>query len=157
MEMVQLFMSGVHPSILDIQDSYLEELLREYRKLIIDYVKDQTNCDDVIEQLIQGKLENINEEIIKDFNKKLADYLSDFASPVTSVVTSLTIEDLAAMAESLVNLTLFRQKVSLGIESVGGPIDVAVISKGDGFIWIRRKHYFEPELNPRFIGKYYKE
>jgi hypothetical protein len=40
------------------------------------------------------------------------------------------------------------------METVAGPIDVAVISKGDGFIWIKRKHYFSPELNPHFQGLY---
>ena len=42
-------------------------------------------------------------------------------------------------------------------ETVGGPIDVAVISKGDGFVWIKRKHYFKPELNPHFIKNYFRE
>jgi len=36
-------------------------------------------------------------------------------------------------------------------------IDVAVISKGDGFVWIKRKHYFKAELNPQFFANYYKE
>ncbi len=42
-------------------------------------------------------------------------------------------------------------------ETVGGPIDVVVISKGDGFVWIKRKHYFKPELNPHFFSNYYME
>ena len=42
-------------------------------------------------------------------------------------------------------------------ETVGGPIDVAVISKGDGFVWIKRKHYFDRELNQHFFANYYKE
>jgi hypothetical protein len=25
-------------------------------------------------------------------------------------------------------------------ETVGGPIDVAVISKGDGFVWVKKKN-----------------
>ena len=40
------------------------------------------------------------------------------------------------------------------METVGGPIDVAVISKGDGFIWIKRKHYFNKDLNPQFFKNY---
>ena len=59
------------------------------------------------------------------------------------------------MAESLVNLASFKQRVTLDDETVGGPIDVAVISKGDGFIWIKRKHYFKPELNLGFIENYF--
>ncbi|HEY9669692.1 MAG TPA: hypothetical protein V6C91_22960 [Coleofasciculaceae cyanobacterium] len=34
--------------------------------------------------------------------------------------------------------------------------DVAVISKGDGFIWIKRKHYFKPELNHQFFNNYFR-
>jgi len=56
-----------------------------------------------------------------------------------------------------VNLTSFKRRISLQAETVGGPIDVAVISKGDGFIWIKRKHYFKPELNQAFFSNYYRE
>jgi hypothetical protein len=75
-------------------------------------------------------------------------------NPVVNVVTMLPKDELALMAESLVNLTSFKRKLTVGAETVAGPIDVAVISKGDGFIWIKRKHYFQPELNPSFINKY---
>jgi len=46
--------------------------------------------------------------------------------------------------------------VTIGAETVGGPIDVAVISKGDGFIWIKRKHYFKAELNSQFFSNYFR-
>lgn len=59
--------------------------------------------------------------------------------------------DLAEMAESLVNLTSIRRRVSKGMETVGGPVDVAVISKSEGFIWVKRKHYFDESLNHRFF------
>jgi hypothetical protein len=38
-------------------------------------------------------------------------------------------EDLAHLAESLVNLTAFKRRVSLDIESVGGPIDMPLFRK----------------------------
>lgn len=60
------------------------------------------------------------------------------------------------LAESLVSLTSIKRRVSTEPESVGGPIDVAVISKGDGFIWIKRKHYFRKELNPAFFANYFR-
>lgn len=53
------------------------------------------------------------------------------------------------------NLTSMKRRVSADKETVGGPIDVAVISKGDGFIWIKRKHYFKNELNPHFCANYF--
>lgn len=38
--------------------------------------------------------------------------------------------------------------------AVGDIVDVAVISKKDGFVWIKRKHYFNSELNPQFFRRY---
>ncbi len=58
------------------------------------------------------------------------------------------------MASTLVGLSSFEQQMSLDRQTVGGPVDVAVISKGDGFIWIKRKHYFPRELNEHFIRNY---
>jgi len=46
---------------------------------------------------------------------------------------------------------------SVETDTVALPIDVAVISKGDGFIWIKRKHYFEPALNQHFFSNYYRK
>lgn len=59
------------------------------------------------------------------------------------------------MAETLINLTSFKRRISIGAETVGGPIDVAVITKGDGFVWIKRKHYFDKELNHSYFKNYF--
>jgi hypothetical protein len=57
----------------------------------------------------------------------------------------------------MVNLTSFKRKVSLDeVETVGGEIDVAVISRGDGFVWIKRKHYFDLDRNPLWLQNYYR-
>jgi hypothetical protein len=79
-----------------------------------------------------------------------------FSDPIVEMTQSLPIGELAHLAESLVNLTSLKRRVSLDTESVGGPIDVAVISKGDGFIWIKRKHYFGRDLNPTFMDNYFR-
>ncbi len=78
-----------------------------------------------------------------------------YIGPITEMLDSLPKDELAEMAETLVNLSAFRKKVTKGTESVGGPIDVAVITKGDGFVWINRKHYFDSKLNHHFFATYY--
>ena len=70
---------------------------------------------------------------------------------------ALTISELAQVASTLVGLSSFEQQLSLESETVRGPVDVAVVSKGDGFIWIDRKHYFRKELNDHFFQSYYDE
>ncbi len=61
--------------------------------------------------------------------------------------------EMARMAEALVNLTSIKRRVSRGMETVGGPIDVAVISKSEGLVWVKRKHYFPTELNAGFFDR----
>jgi len=43
--------------------------------------------------------------------------------------------------------------IRIVLHGVGGPIDVAIISRIDGFVWVYRKHYFEPSLNPRYFHR----
>ena len=59
------------------------------------------------------------------------------------------------MAEALINLTSLKRRVSPEEETVGGPTDVAVITKGDGMVWIKRKQYFPPELNHGYLARTY--
>ena len=74
-------------------------------------------------------------------------------TPMARVIASLPVSEMAALAKSLIELQSLKERVTQPSESVGGPIDVAVISKHDGFIWIERKHYFRGELNPRFFAR----
>jgi hypothetical protein len=71
--------------------------------------------------------------------------------PLRRVIGSLPVDEMAELAETLIMLQSLKEKVTQPTESVGGPIDVAIITKGDGFVWIKRKHYFDPTLNPRFF------
>jgi len=80
----------------------------------------------------------------------------DYVDRVVNMVEFLPKDELAYMAESLVNMTAFKRKVTNDSETVGGPIDVAVISKGDGFVWIKRKHYFDGGLNNHYFEKFSK-
>lgn len=57
-----------------------------------------------------------------------------FINPILSVLSTLPKTELASMAESLVNLTSMKRHISSVSETVGGPIDVALISKGDGLV-----------------------
>ena len=35
-----------------------------------------------------------------------------------------------------------------GANTIGGPIEIAAVSKHEGFKWVKRKHYFDSILNP---------
>jgi hypothetical protein len=69
------------------------------------------------------------------------------------VIESLPIDEMAALAETLVSLESLKEKFSRPTESVGGPIDVAVITRSEGLVWIRRKHFFHADFNVKFIER----
>lgn len=85
-----------------------------------------------------------------DFFSHMNDYQDNEAwKPLVDSVSVLPKDELGFLAESLVNITALKQRVSVrDMKTVGGAIDVALISIGDGFVWINRKHYFEANLNP---------
>jgi len=152
-EMVTTFMEGIDPYLQNQIEGYLSEIFDKYPKIIVENIE---KFDDSEKQQLKEKLRKISNEIFKDYQKHVTNCRrKNYVDPVIRVVGMLPKDELAAMAESLVSLTSFKRKVTMETETVGGPIDVAVISKGDGFIWVKRKYYFKAELSPQFFSNYY--
>ncbi len=64
------------------------------------------------------------------------------------VQAPMPFQDAIDLAEFLVDTTIRYSRFLPGAPTVGGPIEIAGISKHEGFKWIRRKHYYSQELNP---------
>lgn len=150
-DMVDRFMQGVDEEYSRYIRDATEELLRSYGTEIIKaHEKDPKKTQQKIKELnttIQKQLEKFHEAADKYRYER-------FVDPILSVIVSLPKDELANLAEALVNLTSIKRRFSEEQETVGGPIDVALITKGDGFVWIKRKHYISAELNPHFINSY---
>jgi len=103
---------------------------------------------------VQQKLNDMTSLIVQQIIRKAQEA---YLFPITNSVATLPIEELALLAESMINITSLRRKVALdkNIGTVGGPIDVAIISKSDGFIWLKRKHYFDHSYNPQYFYSHY--
>jgi hypothetical protein len=150
-EMVYSFMEGIDKGLLARMEG---STLGLYTGLVTEIVKLVTAADATLgaqlEKAIAPKVRALWDELLKGWEA----WRQEFWQPVLSTTRALPKDELAAMAEALVNLTKFRRRVTMSRETVGGPIDVAVITKGDGFVWVKRKHYFEAEYNPRVIARY---
>ncbi len=153
-EMVSLFMNGIDDDYADYVTAFAARSFVEGYpdtiSSILDKYLNKTQKDAVLE-----KVREIGKQLSSKLNQNVQQYARFMHSdPIVEIVNHLPKEELAAMAEALVNLTAFKRHVARQAETVGGPIDVAVISRGDGFVWIKRKHYFSPELNPHFVANY---
>jgi len=154
-EMVYAFMEGIDPGYDKLIYKYMYDICNEYPKIILDNIEKLSKVE---KTKIYKKLSKISEKKFKESIQKLKAYRrKKYVDPILNAVQILPKDELAGMAESLVNLTSFKKKVTIEEETVGGPIDVAVISKGDGLIWIKRKQYFKPEINRQFFSNYFWE
>jgi hypothetical protein len=154
-EVVRGFVEGVDPGMQRLLDKFLDEIFANYPSVLLNHVKGLTPA---AKTAAVKKTKAAGEKILKQFRQEFEEFRrKTLVNPIVSTVAVLPKDELAAMAEALVNLTSFKRRFSPNAETVGGPIDVAVISKGDGFIWVKHKHYFKPELNPHFSTNYFRE
>jgi hypothetical protein len=65
----------------------------------------------------------------------------------------LPVDELGNLAETMIMLESLKEKVTNASQSVGGAVDVAVITKVEGLVWVKRKHYFSCDMNPRFVER----
>lgn len=144
-DVVRSFLDGIHPELFNFATSYVEGTINTFLK---SNPLSQTTQD--VEAISRNVAENFRDEMQNFMTSKLL-------SPMIDMIVALPKDELANMAEALVNMTAFRRKMAFGsLESVGGPVDVAVISKGDGLVWVKRKHYFPREMNTHFFENYFK-
>lgn len=149
-DMVHTFMEGVDENVGRGLANQTSQLFKGTVDAIIERV---SVADPALADSIRGVVQAQTEGALRSLFNEWLKLRQRHWAPILQVVASLPKDELAEMAEALVNLTKFRRRVSIEPETVGGPIDVAVITRGDGFVWVRRKHYFDPSLNPRFMAR----
>lgn len=61
---------------------------------------------------------------------------------------AMPVRDAIDLARFLAQTASGFVKFSPGADTVGGELDIATVTKYEGFRWISRKHYYPPSLNP---------
>ena len=107
---------------------------------------------DAINRLILGYAEQLQTALAGagmsagDVQKLLTTIAQHTQAPV--VYPSMPVQDAIRLADFLVETTKGFVSFLPGADTVGGDTDVAVVTKHEGFKWIRRKHYYPRDLNP---------
>lgn len=148
-DVINTILQGISPELNIISANVFGDFINRF----IQEIKSIKGMPEPVQQHL-AKL-NINDYVQK-YQGQFGNIVKQrYVNPLMGAVSQLSKEDLAEMAESLVYLTYLKRRFTMAEESVGGPVDIAVITKGDGFVWIKRKHYFDPELNQSFFQKYF--
>ncbi|MBB4092596.1 hypothetical protein HGG72_09155 [Ochrobactrum pecoris] len=93
--------------------------------------------------LVQAARNRISQAVLDKASK-------DHSLPLRSVLSVLPVDEMAELAETLITLQSLKEKVTKPSETVGGPVDVAIITKHEGLVWVKRKHFFNSDINSRY-------
>ncbi len=153
-ETVQLFMDGIDGGL---RDALLGQIRRFFGKMPRAVMARRGDVPEKLARELGDMFESLGDSLVDDLRGVLKrESRSRHWGPIMRTMADQPKDELAVMAETLVTLTSFRKRVSLDEETVGGPVDVLLITKGDGLIWIKRKHYFDPALNHQFFANYFR-
>lgn len=141
---------GIDQKLRDTINNNLQNAFNDFRNNIVDVLFKASAPETLLDALRNIDISNQTTPFISFLNEYIQ---KNYIDKLLNTVAFLSKEDLADMAESLVRMTCLKRHITTDEESVGGPVDVAVITKGDGFIWIKRKHYFDRELNPHYFER----
>ena len=149
-DMVQSFINGADP----IYRSYSNQLLRDAIEASARLIIQPLLNDPSIAETYISTLSRDFDDMAADFIRRSDEFTADkFTQDVKDMVRSMPKQELANLAESLIDITSLKRKVTRERETVGGDVDVAVISRSEGMVWVKRKHYFPSELNSRFFHR----
>lgn len=148
-EMVERFLYGLDEGIESQISQFCQETVLNISEEIIKNVEFE---DDGDREVLEDCATDAEIAFLEGLKSRAFDKIrSKSRAEIEDMVEFMPKPELAKMAEALVNLTSLKRRVSRGMETVGGPIDVAVISQSEGFVWIKRKHYFSADLNARYF------
>lgn len=149
-DVMHTILSGISPQVQKIYANCLETTIQSFTSQLATAIG---STDPKLATRIQSI--SIDPFVQSFMNLSQQAQRVQYTAPFVNSVEGLEKEDLSDFAESLITLTSLKRKVSPDQETVGGPVDVMVISKGDGIIWMKRKHYFDAGKNHHFFSNYF--
>jgi hypothetical protein len=140
---IDAYLSGVDPQLHQFFFQRVRATFHDFMQTIVASVEpdQQGGLEVALNGMIADAMLRLQEEVIS--------YQDQAHTHVTSQALALLCkEDLTEIAETMISMTAIKKRISQQVEDVGGPVDIAVLTKHDGFVWIQRKPKHSPTINP---------
>lgn len=142
------FIDGISPELREKVTEAQQNSVDIAQQMIYQQLADAGVQEDVLKIVANTDLEKVKEEYFNGIKEHL---LETRSKGLFNAVESFNVEELANMAENLVSITNLQRHITSSEETVGGPVDVAVITRCEGFVWIKRKMWFDSQLNRHVV------
>ena len=148
---MQSIITGIHEDLIGELSHFLTNNLVETLEPIID----------VTQGLGKKTAKNLVTEITKSRNEIYYSFYNEINrrrdsrtfgtrhANLHNSITLLPIRELANFAESLLDMESTIAYYSRQLRTVGGHTDVAIVTKEDGFLWVKSENRVDYTLNPR--------
>ena len=136
--MIRTFLTGMDQHL---RMFIFGETLKLSSNLVTDVVRRAPNLTDAQRNALHKDYSENNLGVaLREFFRAVDSYqYAVHTRPIFRAISTLPKKELGETAASLIKLNSFQQKVMNSIETVGGPIDVAVITRNGGLEWTREK------------------
>ncbi len=138
-DVIRSVLRGVHRNFgRQLSDAVNNSFSPHGNDIFIPSVDDNIDFLDFTEKLGELKTDDLSSNFFRKINRLLDSNLHQWEK----ALEDYDLQSMAALAESLVDLTCFHRILTFQQEGVGGPVDLAVITKEDGFTWLNRKSWY---------------
>ena len=107
---------------------------------------------EALDRLILGSTQGILAWLVhkgfvqpQDANATHSELINQFATPLS--LPAMPIQDAIDVARFAVETAAKYAKYGMRPETIGGAVELAAITKHEGFKWVARKHYYTTEFN----------
>jgi hypothetical protein len=138
-----LFLEGISPDL----SNYFYKNLTVSNNTLLNYILSHSKLNTLSQEDKQKVLSDGSafiKKIEQEIKRDTASYQYDnYTGPISNMAAYMNIDEMIQLAETLVNLTSLKLQFAINKrETVGGPIDVAVLTKENGFEWANKKSHF---------------
>lgn len=135
-DVMSTLIRGIAPDFQNQMNEAYQLAMMGLKEKIAKLLKKKNVLDEIVDEVMKVSTTDID----KKRHDTLQAYMETYGNSIIDSIDSFSIEDMANMAESFISITGLQRHFSSSDETVGGPIDVAVITKADGFKWLKCKN-----------------
>lgn len=137
-DVMDTLMSGVSPLLFNEMKNATIEIVTDLMFSINDKLHKYGVSSDIIEKIEDFSIKEVNDK----YKERLNNFIHEkYINGILQAVEFFNLEEMASMAENLIAVTNLQRHISSTEETVGGPVEVAVITRYGGFKWIKHNNF----------------
>ena len=153
-DVIERLLGGADPQFITKTAEFISRVSDELADVLMENYPKRISKKKLKEE--REKIRRVLGEIEDRYTGEAAEkFKLEFREEFEKMIALMPKLELIELAEALISITAIERKATSDEGTVGGPIDVAFITKHEGFVWIKRKYYFNKDLNPRYFWRKY--